>query len=145
MQEYAVGGLAGVPSAGTEPVAVLWNPSANRTLYVSQVAFFGEGMSVNVSRVTTRGTPGSTVTPDADNAFSRQAAPPSGAELNLADFSVAPTRVPPGLKQFRIGNIAGSGFDIWIARFEVPPGTGCCIEYISGTAVSRSVYYRWWE
>lgn len=145
MQEYAVGGFSGVPGTASEPIAVLWNPHASIRLYVTEVACFGEGLSVDLSRVTTQGTAGSTVTPDADNAFSRQAAPPSGALLGLADYSVAPTRVPPPQMRFRIGNIDGSGFAVWLGKFEVPPGTGCCLEYVSGTAVAAPVYFRWME
>ena len=138
--EYYVVGLGGpVATAGAdECFSALWNPSSTRrikmlscTLYMRD--FDIAGNTFYVTRITARGTPGSTVTPNADNSREGDSAPPSGALLDLAEYSAQPTRASPELKSpfaFPAGasGAEGSGFlfeaprGIWI-----PPGTGVAI------------------
>lgn len=149
MQEYAVSNRVPAVSASPEPLAVLWNPSTTRTLYVTRVEIVGEAgasMQRALIRTSTRGTPGSTVTPDADNSYSRDAAPPSGALLDCSDFTVVPTTQGPELWRFASGAVTGSGTDIYNRKpIEVPPGTGLSAHHNGGTPTPATVTFHWKE
>ena len=94
---YAVAGAITGFDTG-EIIGHLWNPSTTRAFYIvhaslSISATSGVAEYISLRRTTTAGTtPGATVTPDADNAFNRMVAPPSGAILYLGNFATAPTQ-----------------------------------------------------
>lgn len=148
MLRYAVAGQAAAPSASGEPYAVLWNPSTTKRLYVEQVVIEDPHATIlsrpGLVRCTTRGTPGSTITPDADNSLdSSGIAPPSGAELNLADFTVSPTLQPPRLNIYNI-SFTGGSIHIILGDLAIPAGTGLCIECVANLA-TNDVTVVWGE
>lgn len=133
-------GLGGpvITASNGEVFAQLWNPSGTKRIRAVLVHLFMHdfdiaGNSFFITRTTTRGTPGSTVTPDADNADEGDAAPPSGMLLDLAEFSVQPTLAVPELNSpftFPAGaaGTEGSGFSREFPRgIVVPPGTGLAV------------------
>jgi hypothetical protein len=153
---YAVAGIAGAAGANPIPVAVLWNPATStRSLYivssiVSTSEAAGGAVFTTMRRVSSRGTPGSTVTPDADNAFDRSAAPPSGALLDLATYSVTPTTPTPNT-DLVYNTFDKRGGDIievrWKGRgLRVPVGTGMswCLNP-SGAANAWQITFVWDE
>ena len=151
MRRYGVGVSGAAPSGAVEPHSALWNPSADIPLFLVYVCCAvpgGTAAQIILCRITTRGTPGSTVTPDADNDFDRELAPPSGAEVNLADFTVAPT---VGSDLDRWFTTAGGGsVDRWFGQpdssragtkaIEVPPGTGLSLSVQSGAVITEDTW-----
>lgn len=151
MARYAVGGRT---AAGTqnEPLGALWNPHASIDLHVlfwSIDVAIAAATRFFLARITTRGTPGSTVTPDADNALDRRASPASGALLDLADYTVNPTIETPPLERFEISAPLGSA--IWksydpLRPLLVPAGTGLCLmENNEGTPGTLDMTFMWRE
>lgn len=69
----------------------LWNPSSDRPIWLISWTF--EVLSATATfrplldRFTTRGTPGTTVTPDIDNDYENYVAPASGCLLDLGLYS----------------------------------------------------------
>ena len=131
MIRYAVAGTAPVPSVNGEPYAALWNASTVKVIYVSRILIEDDHATIanrpGPVRTSTRGTPGSTVTPDIDNDYNRAVAPASGALLDLADYTVAPTLQPPRLMRYTL-TATGGGILIELDRLAIPPGTGLAIE-----------------
>src|SRR5688572_6389078 len=128
---YSVRGRT-VATAGTAEhgIAQLWNPHASQRLTVYEVAIFcavanTANAGFHIRRSTVRGTPGSTVTPTIVHDHRRQAAPVSGALLDLAAFSVQPTMEALSLYGFQSAAVSGSGIILPFPRgVEVPPGAG---------------------
>lgn len=141
MIHYVSGNSGAIASSSDgEPHAVLWNPAANRQIKVLEVSQFIRdfdvaGLNWYLARTTTRGTPGSTVTPDADNSAHQDSAPPSGALLDLCEFSVLPTFATPNLASLGAIHREGSGFLALFPRgIWVPPGTGLAIRFRTSVA-----------
>ena len=137
MGEFLVRGLAGSTSdfGGVQAFASLWNPHSTRAILVLEVTGMmdesgGTGLNWLLRRITARGTPGSTITPDADNDRSMASAPPSGALLDLANYGAnQPTFSSPDLKGLApMSNNIGGGF-LWPfpEGIELPALTGLCI------------------
>ncbi len=127
---YAVGGRATGGGAG-ESLAALWNPHATQMLRVTYIAIAENSItapqSVTLRRTTTRGTPASTITPDADNAYDFRSAPPSGALLDLGDFTVAPTLAAAVLWRWTASAAQGCGAEDRFPCLCVPAGTGLAL------------------
>lgn len=145
MATYYVRGVnAGQSTAATDQVlAALWNPHASRRIRVVEASLFWPdfdvaGAGMYISRTTTRGTPGSTVTPDADNADDGATSPPSGALLDLSVFTVQPTLATPPVAiggPVHTGN--GSGFLAEFPRgFWLPPSQGIAIVWRTAGTMS---------
>ena len=146
MIRYAVAAAAPVPSTNGEPYAALWNPSTTKQIYLASISIEDDHATISNRpgpvRTSTRGTPGSTITPDIDNDYNRAVAPQSGALLDLADFTVAPTLQPPRLMRYTI-TATGGGVLIDFDRLAIPPGTGLAIE---ATANLGSGFYTFeWD
>lgn len=138
MARYGVGGHNVIAGAAAQDrcLAALWNPHASRMLRVVHVEWWQGDASPGVSslavvRISTQGTAGSTVTPDADNDYDRLVAPATGAVLNLGDFSVQPTVAGPYHFLAHVSGPssgAGSGMSWALSRaFLVRAGTGLAI------------------
>lgn len=133
MERYGVGGRS-VATAATlnHAGAALWNPSTNIQLSVYEIHWFktvATADSLGLGRITTRGTPGSTVTPDADNNFGRSKnTPGSGALLDLAAYTLQPTLATPPILRSNLPAAIGAGL-IWVFNqpWIIPPGEGLCI------------------
>ena len=137
-ETYIAGGRTAATLATLDhAVAVLWNPSTTRSLGVIQLEFSVTTAGVAnavIQRTTARGTAGSTVTADIDNAFSRVAAPPSGALFDLAAFSVQPTLDASELARWATAAVIGAGrIWTWPEPITVPAGAG--LGLLTATAV----------
>jgi hypothetical protein len=135
-----------------EPLACLWNPSSTlelRVLFLSLIGVGGTpGQEPLLRRSTTRGTPGSTITPDIDNHSIHELAPPSGALLDLADYSVVPTVDASTLMKFLTpqSSIAqGPGKTTWFREpgITIPPSTGLIVDNVGGASIWDISF--WWE
>jgi hypothetical protein len=150
---YRVNGLTAASAATVDHgVACLWNPHATKRIKVTEISLVavtapGAGAGVELRRCTARGTPGSTVTPGIQNADERDIAPPSGALLDLATYSVQPTLEANGLWNWVLGAVIGSGFIYPIALGEtVVPGSGLVLVNRAGIIIPAcEVTFAWEE
>lgn len=151
---YTVRGRT-VASAATADhgIAALWNPHGTQRIKVLQFAYVaaaapGAGAGFNLQRITARGTPGSTVTPGISNHSTRGIAPPSGALLDLATYSVQPTpdTVDMGLG-WVLAAVAASGVIYNIpGGIVIPPGAGLALLNNAAIAVpAGDVSFVWLE
>lgn len=134
----------------------LWNPASPplkiRVLEIGlhQSAGIAVSQRVVLQRISTRGTPGITHTPDIDNDWDHERAPPSGALLDLAAYSVQPTFeaepfwgvVPSAASGSSIayGWVWSSPDGIWIK-----PGAGLAYKQIEANAYPLFEPYVVWE
>lgn len=130
---HRVGGRSAATAATADhAAAAIWNPHASISLFVKEIAVVKTVATADnhgLIRTTTRGTAGSTVTPDADNDDNRRGTNGPGALLDLAAFTVQPTLQTPYLARSNLAAAIGAGF-IWVfdeSGIEVPAGTGLAI------------------
>ncbi len=133
----AAGRTAATAATADNAAAELWNPHATKSIYVREIWIFSSAataMNLGIERSSAKGTSTLTVTPDADNAYDRRAAPPSTCTLELT-FSAQPTMQGPYMFRAISAAVAGAG---WIFSFpqpvEVPAGTGICINTTQAAA-----------
>jgi hypothetical protein len=131
-------------------VATLWNPHASARLQIHEIWICanvapGAGSAIEIRRTTTRGTPGSTVTPTSANDVEGAIAPVSGAVLDINVFSVVPTITANALAAWTLGAVAGAGLIMPFARgIEVPAGGGLALVTANAVIVPISdVTYVW--
>jgi hypothetical protein len=130
-------------------IAQLWNPHA--TARITVVEFFilfnatpaADG-AVTFIATSTRGTPGSTVTPDIINHSQRAIAPPSGVVLDRAPFSVQPTWDADLDTGWYLRVRAGSGILRRINHLIVP-GHGLGLWQLVATAGYYDLGFSWYE
>jgi len=152
MAAYSVRGFTGATAATADhTIAALWNPDSVKRLCLLEHGCFKAGAgtandSVYITRITTKGTPASDVTPDADNAWLGDDTPGSGALLSIGAYSAQPTKASPPLFGWVASAAAGSGY-IWPTPrgIWVPPGTGIAIVQRAATAWPTSEVYFVWE
>ena len=150
MGRYSVGTRTATGADIGEVLYALWNPHASIALRVVSIELDRQGtesIEVAFHRITTRGTPGATETPDADNHFGRRAAPPSGALLDRGNYSAAPTIENPALGMFKPGVVTGSGFQ-WDFRQRpiiVDAGTGLAIVVTQAAIAAASDGSFMWD
>lgn len=130
--DFVVGGRSAATAATLRHVAAaLWNPSAAKRIRVHGVYVaitVATASNLAIARTTTRGTPGSTVTPDIDNEGERAAAPPSGFLLDLAAFTVQPTVDASDMERWPLAAAIGSGVMIPFRKpKEIPAGGGLAL------------------
>ena len=119
MNEYRVAGRTAASDATADHgVAVLWNASSARQIWIVEFAVFNTTAAtaqLELVRISVRGTPGSTVTPDIDNDVEHSIAPVSGSVLDLSNYSVEPTVASPPLGRYFSAATIGAG-KIWNFR-----------------------------
>lgn len=140
---------------GDDCVAALWNPHATKRIRVLEAGICLTIIPDNyfpsfaLSRITARGTPGATITPAIQQSFGRRAAPVSGALLDLALYSVLPTREVGNNLVWQIPIIAAYGFIYPVPRgIEIPPAAGLAISQIApsyGAIPISEVWFCWEE
>src|SRR5688500_12514335 len=117
---YSAAGRTGANSAAADgAAAALWNPHGTKSVYVREIWCFNTAATATqfgLIRTSTRGTQTATVTPDADNAFDRRAAPASGAVIDT-DYSADPTVQGPHFIRASGPAVVGSG---WVFSFPEP-------------------------
>lgn len=148
---YGVGGRSAATAATANHVAAtLWNPSTAFNIYVREIwvtKTVATADNHQLNFTTTRGTAGSTVTPDIDNNYERQVAPPSGALLDLAAYSVQPTLQTPALAARNLPATVGSFlvFDFRDKPIMVRPGQGLAIGTPVATVLQPSDFTFVWD
>ncbi len=148
MSVYQVRGLTAATAATADHALFgLWNPDASKRIRLLELGLFKSGAgaagdSVYLTRSTMRGTAGSTVTPDADNAYDADDVPASGALLDLAAYSAQPTLATPPLWGWVASAVAGAGV-IWPCSpgIVIPPGAGLVVAQRVATAWPASEVY----
>ena len=152
MSNFSARGLTVATAATADhAIAALWNPDSLKRITLFEVGLFKTAVgtaadSLYLARITTKGTPGSTVTPDADNAWNGDDVPASGAVLDLAAYSVQPTKGTPSLFGWVAAAVAASGF-VWPTPrgISIPPGTGLALCQRAATIWPISEVYFAWE
>ena len=149
---YAGGRMNAATAATADHVACqLWNPASTKSIYVVEIMWTKTAAVADIHglvRSSARGaTPGATITPDADNASDRRAAPPSAAVLETAAFGTQPTLATPYLARTNLPAAIGAA---WVLAFhdlpiEVPAGTGLCVATPSATAMQISDFFWAWD
>jgi hypothetical protein len=130
---YRVAGRSAATAATIDHVAAaLWNPSTGKRIILLEIHLAKTVATVDnqgIQRITTRGTPGSTVTPDIDNDDNASLAPVSGALLDLAAYTVQPTLAGPNKQRWNLPAAIGAGV-MWVFGTEgltIPAGTGIAV------------------
>lgn len=150
-QRYSIGGRSAATAATQNHVAAaLWNPSTAFNIYVREIWITKTAAVVDnhaIAFITARGTAGSTATPDADNDYSRQNAPPSGALLDLAAYSVQPTLQSPPLTRNNLPATIGAFlfFDFRDVPVMVRPGQGLAIYTPVAVVLQASDFTFVWD
>lgn len=133
------GRSAATAATANHAVAAIWNPSSSLRIRVTELSFVAQGAaptagnSLQVRRITARGTAGSTLTPTIANDTDRIVAPVSGVVVDLAAYTVQPTLdTGVAMWQWNLAAVIGSGV---VLPFEVtiPPGAGLAIAQIAAT------------
>jgi hypothetical protein len=141
MLNGSVEGLTTATAAAADnAIAVLWNLSTTKTIWVRQVHIFKQGAvgAVNdiarIRRVSARGTQTTSFVPGIEHDLDHALAPPSGLSLDTA-WSVQPTfagTAGKGLVGSDIPNAQGSGF-MW--TFDIP----VAVKALAGLAIVTGV------
>jgi len=131
MGRYAISGRSTATAATANHAgAAVWNASAVRQIKVVEIWWFkrvATADNIALQRITVRGTPASTVTPDIDNDLEKVVAPVSGFVLDLGVYSAEPTFSTPPLAQTNLPASLGAGF-IWVfSGIWIPAGTGLAL------------------
>lgn len=130
MHSGIAGRTAATAATANHAAAGIWNPHATdriKLVGVDVVVTTAGVANLGLLRATTRGTPGSTITPVIQSTLARDVAPPSGFLLDLAAYTVQPTldSAVAYLWRWNIPAAIGAGV---IYRFpapiEIPPGAG---------------------
>lgn len=149
MAVFSVGSQAALGCDAGEACVNLWNPAANTAIRVRQIEVVHQAALTNgirLSRTSTIGTTGTSITPDADNHFGRRAAPQSACVMYLGNFSVNPTEETPSLFSAQLGAGASGGMVGWWfpEPIVVPAGSGLGI-YSVGAGTSFGHFWEWEE
>jgi len=152
MSDFSVRGLTAATAATADhAICALWNPDSLKRIKVFEMGIFKTAVgtaadSLYVARITARGTAGSTVTPDVDNAWDADDIPASGALLDLAAYPVQPTLGTPRMWGWVASAIAAAGV-IWPTPrgISIPPGTGLALCQRAATIWPVSEVYFCWE
>jgi hypothetical protein len=152
MNSYSVGGRSAATAATANHAgATLWNASAVRGIFVTQIAWSKTVATVDnlgLVRVSARGTAGSTVTPAIQNDYDSDAAPASGALLDLAAYTVQPTLVSATAYMFRwnLPATIGSGFILPLPDvLRIPAGQGLCLVTPPAVILQPGDVTFWWR
>lgn len=150
MSEYMAAGRGA--GGASETVACLWNPHGSLAFRVFWVSFVyatvpAAVVSWGLQRATTRGTPAATLTPDLDSHNGRRAGPPSGALLDLGDYSTNATLDASVLARCMTPIPRSTGHDWFFAQpIVVPGGTGLALNQITANAMTNvDVTFGWME
>lgn len=135
MSAYSVRGrTAATVATLNHAIAAIWNPHATQRICVTEIGLTKQGGAgtagdaIYVTRISARGTAGSTVTPGIAQDHGRSIAPPSGFLMDLAAYSVQPTLDGVGMRGFTLAAVQASGLIIPLPRsIELPAGTGLAI------------------
>lgn len=145
------GRSAATAATADHTCAALWNPHASRAITVYEIGLVVAaapvaGCTVAIRRISTRGTPGSTMTSTIASDTSYGVAPPSGAVLDLATYTVQPTVDGPGLWGWVLPAVTASGFIQPLPRgVTIRPGQGLAVVTGQAIAIPAAEVYVVWE
>lgn len=131
--------------------AALWNASAVKSLFVTQLAWAKTVATVDnvgLVRISARGTPAATITPGTQNDVDADGAPPSGALLDLGAYSVQPTLVSATtyMMRWNLPATIGSGFIMPVPdMIEVPAGQGLLLLTPPAVILQPGDVTFWWR
>lgn len=140
---YTVRGRnAATATTADHALAALWNPHSTQRIKVMQWAMVcqtapgASGRGYRFRRISARGTAGSTVTPVIASDHRYFLAPPSGALLDLAAYSVQPTLIVGEVgPEWVFAAVAGSALILpFPGGIEIPAGTGLAIIQVDAAA-----------
>jgi hypothetical protein len=144
---------AATPATANACHGVLWNSHATMDIYVRQITtarLTTVGSEANYAqRVSARGTPaGGAFVADIDNDFERLAAPISGTLLDVAAYSVEPTR--SGSAWFRLMTsqpLVGPTQELYFDGdgLRIPASTGLGVFQVAATATRFDLSFIWDE
>lgn len=150
-QRYSVAGRnAATGATADQPAATLWNASSAKIIYLREVSGFTSSAvawAMELIRTSTRGTPGSTVTPDIDNDRDRLKTPVSACVLDLGFYtSTMPVVEGPALARCHLGAVIGSAFGFTFnPPIAIPAGTGVACANAPATAGPTVDFTFVWE
>lgn len=125
------GRTAATAATANHVAAAIWNPHASARIKVTEIHICtttAGAANISIQRSTTRGTPGSTITPTIASASQRDLVAPSGAVLDLAAFTAQPTLEAPSLRRWNLPAAVGAGVILVFPEgVIVGPGAGLCI------------------
>lgn len=152
MRGFSVGGRTVLTAATANHAgATLWNPSTSKSLYVTQLSWAKTAAvadNIGIVRSTARGTAGSSVATAQQNDFDFDAAPPSGAVLDLAVYPVQPTLASATAYMIRWNLPAAIGSGVIMPfpdQIEIPAGTGLTIVTPPAVALQAADVTFWWR
>lgn len=152
MRSFAISDrTAATAATANHAGAQLWNASANRSLFVTQISWaktVGTVDGLGLVKSSARGTPGTSLTAVAQNDVDGDAAPPSGAILDKAAFTVQPTLVSGTAYGFRwnLPATIGSGFILPLPDpIRVAPGTGLVIVTLGNVILQPADVAFFWR
>jgi hypothetical protein len=139
---YSIRGrTAATAATAGHALCSIWNPHATKRITVHEMGVFKQGAvgaagdTLQVVRISARGTAGSTVTPTISNDHNRDIAPPSGFLLDLAAYTVQPTLDGLGFRGIPFANVQGAGFILpFNDEVTVLPGAGLAWVQVAATA-----------
>ena len=121
----------------------LWNPSTTVPVYLIELHLVAQGNALAwMKRVTVRGTPGATVTPDIDNAVALTAAPASGTVIDRGPSGGTLSSSPMD----HISVITNAYVQIFFADpIVIPPGDGLCLANATIQTMTFTSTWVWRE
>lgn len=141
---------AATAAAANAAGAVLWNPSTNRSLLVTQVAWaktVGTVDNLGMVKASARGTVTTTLAAAAQNDVDGDSAPTSGATLDTV-WSVAPTLLSATAYMFRwnLPATVGSGFILpMVDPIRIAPGQGLVLLTPPAAILQPADVTFWWR
>ena len=151
---YSVRGFSAASASGAgEPIAAVWNPDSTNRIKLVEFGFYKTGQTFTryrLARITTRGTPGVTATPDGNNAWANDGEiPPSGTVLDMALYTVNPTVGSSLWSDAHTGGSGGGGTGyVWTfdagGGLTINPGTGVCMLALAAGIMPISEFYAVW-
>lgn len=151
MSSFSVSGKSVATAATANNAgAALWNPHATRSLFVTAIAYFkgvatADDLALGI--ITARGTQTLTVTATAQSDTDQDAAPVTGATLDLT-YSVQPTFLGAAVPKFRWPGPAtvASGFYLPLPKpWRVGPGQGLAFYTIPAAILQPATITVFWD
>jgi hypothetical protein len=146
---YAAAGRTVASAASANAVACgIHNDHGTKSIYIREIWIFtttATTINLGIQRATTKGTSAATAAHDADNAYDRRAAAPSGCTV-ITDYSADPTLTTNYMIQAISAAQIGAG---WVFGFpqaiEVPAGTGLVLCTTQAAAFPVSDFTVVWD
>lgn len=151
MRSYMLGTRSAATAVAANAVgAVLWNPSTNRSLFVTQVSWaktVGTVDNLGMVKTSARGTQTTSLAAAAQNDVDGDSIPVSGAAIDTA-WSVAPTILSATAYMFRwnLPATVGAGFILpMVDPIRIAPGQGLALLTPPAVILQPADVSFWWR